>query len=105
MQSALVKRLLAAKADPSRANRRKDTPLHLVVESADDTLAKTAAVALALLEANAPCAAKNRKRRTPYEHAVELHKPALAALIAKFDEFAAAFEAAKQKKGRRGSRS
>ena len=99
--TSLVKLLLAAGADPGKVNSFKDTPLHLAVDCLEDSAAKSKAVVLSLLEANAPCQAKNRKRRTPYEQAKELNKPTLAAIIAKFDEFAAGLEK-KAKKGKKG---
>lgn len=98
VQSLLVRKLLLAGADPRKVNKRLDSPLHLAVETCDDLSAKSKAVVEALCEAKAPMDGKNRKRRTPYEHAIALDKPVLASIIATYDEFAAALEGGKKKK-------
>jgi len=98
VQSMLVTRLIEAGADPKKVNRRMDTPLHLAIETCDDMGAKSKAVVEALCQAKAPTDVKNRKRRTPCEHAVALEKPTLASIVAKFDEFAAGLELGKKKK-------
>ncbi len=69
----------------------------------EDSSAKATGLLTELLEAKAPCDLKNRKRRTPYEHAIELNKPSLAKLIGKYDEFIAAFDREKmdKRKGRK----
>mmetsp|Transcript_39060 Transcript_39060/g.87348 ORF Transcript_39060/g.87348 Transcript_39060/m.87348 type:complete len:1924 (+) Transcript_39060:98-5869(+) len=101
-QASTAKALLKAGADPGKVNLRKDTPLHVAVENLVDTSAKSKSVVSLLLDAigksGKALAEKNRKRRTPYEHAVNLKKPTLAAEIAKFDDFAVKFESGKKKK-------
>ena len=104
----------------SASVQAKDTALHLAIETASvDAAQKAKDVCKALLEAQAPVDAKNRKRRTPYELAQELEDEAferkrkdkepleqggvagLAALVAKYDANAAAYESRKDKKGKK----